>query len=142
MVAAVYGLVAVVDFRERCGIVGVEHCWIRMLGDPDDSVGGAVGGDAGRGSRIVEGMGGGGDRGRLQLCVFELEGEHRGIYRCVVELAVEVGRRRPDASGQNGGNLLINIVGIGVVFSHPATVDDVEVAVFAGADHEVPGLAG
>src|SRR5580704_7269946 len=74
MVAAVYGLVAVVDFGERRGIVGVEDGWIRVLGDPDDAIRSAVGGDTRRGSGIVEGMRGGRDRCRLKFRVFELEG--------------------------------------------------------------------
>ena len=58
MVTAVSGLAGVVELDEGEGVVGVENGGIRVLGGPDDAILTFVGGNAGSGSGIAEGVGG------------------------------------------------------------------------------------
>src|SRR5690242_16277041 len=53
LVTVVGGLVTVVElFQIR--VVGVKHCWIRILNRPDDAIGAGVRRNAGRSSGILE----------------------------------------------------------------------------------------
>ena len=57
LVAAVGGLVGVIDLDEGFGVVGVEDGGVDVFGGPDDGVLSGVGGDAGSGSGIGKGGG-------------------------------------------------------------------------------------
>ena len=61
-------------------------------------------------------------------------------HRAVVNVSIKRGWHGPDPTGENAGKFLIDVVAVGVELAHVGAVDDVEVAVFAGADRELPGL--
>ena len=132
----------VVELGEGESVVGMENGGTGVLGAPDDGILLSVGGDAGCSSGIFEGIAGLRYGRGFQFRVLELKRVDGRTDWSVIEMQVEIGGHGPDAAGKHSGKFLINVVCAGVVFSHVVAVDQVEIAVFAGASGELPGVAG
>src|ERR1022692_1924478 len=133
MVASVGGLVGVVDLDQVVCAVGVQDGGIGILRRPDDSILILVGGNAGSGSGIGEGVNGLRSGLGQELGVLELKGEDGLADRAVVEPAIEIGRGGPDAAGQGSDELLIDFVAAGSEFPHGSAVDEIEIGILTGA---------
>src|SRR6202012_4171555 len=111
---------------------------------PDDGVGSSVGGDAGSRAGVAELRRRLRLRSRVQLCARYREGLQCSGDVSVIYGAIEVSRRRPDAAGQHAGESLVVVVAARIEFSHRVAIDHLDVAVLAGADHQmaygVPGI--
>src|SRR5207302_4589527 len=137
------GLRAVVELvREIASVEGVQHGGARVLVGPHDAVGAAVGRDRGRAAGVGEARRAPRGSALRKARRRGRECEETSAARPVVERAVEPGGRRPDAPAEDARELLPDVVAAGAEAAHRVAVDDVEVAVLAGADHEMARGAG
>src|SRR6266403_476023 len=141
VVTVIGGLIGIVEFLgEISGVVSKKN-GAGVFNGPDDSVGGAVGGDARSRPGISEMM-----RALRRRSCCEPRGGHgkrfqRIADRSVVHRVIEKRGHGKDTAAQLPGNLLIDLIRGGVELAHGIAIHHVDDRIFTGADGQVPRVA-
>src|SRR5258708_3430787 len=141
VVTVIGGLIGIVEFLgEIAGVVSKKN-GAGVFNGPDDSVGGAVGGDARSRPGISEMM-----RALRRRSCCEPRGGHgkrfqRIADRSVVHRVIEKRGHGKDTAAQLPGNLLIDLIRGGVELANGIAIHDIDKRIFTRTDREVPRLA-
>src|SRR5262249_22187313 len=138
VITAILSLVTVVELiREIRGHKGVQDRGGGVFGRPHNRVGVAIGRNAGSRTRVAEAAWSL-RRTAGQARTLEWERLQPVVHRAIIQRTVEVGRHRPDATGERTAEFLVDGIIVGwIEFTHVGSVNQINVLVFAGTDSEV-----